>query len=166
MIGNPNPDFTFGFNIQLGYKGFDFSVQANGVAGNQIVQSYREQAASFPNYTTDILNRWHGEGTSDRLPRVNESNSNWVNFSDLYVHDGDFLRINNVTLGYDFSKLFKTKAVSQLRIYGSVLNAFTFTKYTGMDPEIGYGYNAWTTGVDLGYYPRPRTYMIGLNVKF
>ena len=166
MIGNPNPDFTFGFNIQLNYKALDFSLVGSGVAGNQIVQSYREQASSFSNYTTAILDRWHGEGTSNKMPRVNESNTNWVNFSDLFVQDGDFLRISNVTLGYDFSKHLKIKAFSQLRLYTSVLNAFTFTKYTGMDPEIGHGYNNWTTGVDIGYYPRPRIYMIGLNVKF
>jgi TonB-dependent starch-binding outer membrane protein SusC len=166
MIGNPNPDYTFGFSVQLGYKGFDFSVLANGVAGNEIVQSYRDQASALPNYTTDILNRWHGEGTSNRIPKVNNTNSNWVNFSDLYVQEGDFLRLSNITAGYDFSKLLKTKAVSQVRLYASVLNAFTFTKYTGMDPEIGHGYNSWTTGVDIGYYPRPRTYMVGLNVKF
>jgi len=170
MIGNPNPKYIFGFNVQLDYKGVDFSVLANGVAGNQIVQSYREQAAPFSNYTTEILGRWHGEGTSNTLPRVNESNSNWVNFSDLYIKNGDFLRISNITLGYNFSKLINVKAFSQLRLYGSVLNAFTFTKYTGMDPEVGIDSknlgNAWTTGVDLGYYPRPRTYMIGLNLKF
>jgi len=93
-----------------------------------------------------------------------------VNFSDLYIKNGDFLRISNITLGYNFSKLINVKAFSQLRLYGSVLNAFTFTKYTGMDPEVGIDSknlgNAWTTGVDLGYYPRPRTYMIGLNLKF
>lgn len=166
MLGNPNPTFLFGFNVQLGYKGFDFTLQGNGVAGNSIVQSYREQSSAFGNYTTAILDRWHGEGTSNRLPKVNDFNNNWVNFSDLYIQDGDFLRISNITLGYDFSKLIKNRAVNQLRLYTSVLNAFTFTKYTGMDPEIGYGYNSWTTGVDIGYYPRPRTFMVGLNVKF
>lgn len=166
MIGNPNPKYTFGFNVRLDYKGLDLSVLANGVSGNDLVQSYRNQAGAYGNYTTAILDRWHGEGTSNSLPRVNESNSNWVNFSDLYIHDGDFLRISNITLGYDFSKLIKTKSVSQVRLYASVLNAFTFTKYSGMDPEIGYGYNSWTSGVDLGYYPRPRTFLMGLNVKF
>jgi TonB-dependent starch-binding outer membrane protein SusC len=165
-LGNPNPPYTFGFSVQLGYKGFDLSVLASGVAGNKIVQSYRDQANSFGNYTTAILDRWHGEGTSNRMPRVNDSNSNWVNFSDLFIQDGDFLRISNITLGYDFAKLIKASSINQVRLYVSALNAFTFTKYTGMDPEIGYGYNSWTTGVDLGYYPRPRTYLVGLNVKF
>ena len=166
MIGNPNPKFVFGFNVQLGYKGFDFSILANGVAGNKIVQSYRNQANAFGNYTRAMLDRWHGEGTSNSLPRVNESNSNWVEFSDLFIRDGDFLRISNITAGYDFAKLLKFKSISQLRLYASGLNLFTFTKYSGMDPEVGHGYNQWTSGVDLGYYPRPRTIMMGLNVKF
>lgn len=169
MIGNPNPKYTFGFNIQLNFKGFDFSTQANGVAGNDLVQSYRNPQ-NYGNHTKEILGRWHGEGTSNTIPRVDELGTNWVNFSDIYVKKGDFLRISNVTLGYDFAKLFKVKSLNQLRLYASALNLFTFTKYNGMDPEVGYGfsdnYSNWATGMDLGYYPRPRTYMVGLNVKF
>ncbi|RNL84107.1 TonB-dependent receptor [Sinomicrobium pectinilyticum] len=171
-IGDPNPDLNFGFNIALDYKAFDFSLQANGVAGNQIVQSYRNQSSQYANYTTAILDRWHGPGSSNSVPRVTEDNRNWVNFSDLYVQDGDFLRISNVTVGFDIAKLKLKKKffASQFRVYASVLNLYTFTNYNGMDPEIGYGisnddYN-FSSGVDLGYYPRPRTFMMGLNVKF
>ena len=99
------------------------------------------------------------------MPRVTESNINWQ-FSDLYVHDADFLRISNITIGYDFSKLMNCKYVSQARIYAQVQNAFTFTKYDGMDPEIGYGTDGWVSGIDLGYYPRPRTILFGVNLKF
>jgi TonB-dependent starch-binding outer membrane protein SusC len=170
MIGNPTPKYTFGFNVQLNFGGLDFGVQANGVAGNDIVQSYRNPGG-FENYTKYALNRWHGPGSSNTQPRLDETGSNWVNFSDIYLQKGDFLRISNVTLGYDFAKLLKAKSINQVRLYGSVLNAFTFTKYNGMDPEVGMdaknlGYNYWTTGLDLGYYPRPRTLMVGLNVKF
>jgi TonB-dependent starch-binding outer membrane protein SusC len=166
MIGNPNPKYTFGFSIGADYKGFDLSIQASGVTGNQIVQSYRSPSSKFGNYTTEILDRWHGAGTSNTIPRVTETNENWANFSDLYVHDGDYLRINNVTLGYDLTKIIKQNYLTQCRLYVSALNLFTFTKYNGMDPEIGYGPDAFTSGVDVGYYPRPRTYMVGLNVKF
>lgn len=166
IIGNPNPDYTFGFSITTDYKGFDFSVQTNGVAGNQLVQSYRNQSNQYGNYTTAILDRWHGPGSSNSMPRVTENNNNWTSFSDLYIHDGDFLRISNVTLGYDFTKKFKIKGINQLRLYASALNLYTFTKYEGMDPEIGYGVESMSQGVDLGYYPRPRTFMLGLNVKF
>lgn len=164
-LGNGMPDFTFGFNVSLGYKGFDLSVVANGAAGQQIVQSYRNHTSRTANYTTEILERWTGEGTSNYLPRVTEQNINWQ-FSDLYVHDGDYLRISNITLGYDFAKLIGIKKITQCRLYGQVQNVFTFTKYNGMDPEIGYGTDGWVSGVDLGYYPRPRTMLVGLNIKF
>jgi TonB-dependent starch-binding outer membrane protein SusC len=166
MIGKPNPDYTFGFSLGADYKGFDLSIQASGVTGNQIVQSYRSPSNKNANYTTEILDRWHGAGTSNRIPRVTETGENWANFSDLYVHDGDYLRINNVTLGYDLTKIIKQNYLTQCRLYVSALNLFTFTKYNGMDPEIGYGPDGFTSGVDVGYYPRPRTYMVGLNVKF
>lgn len=164
-IGDPNPDFTFGFNIALDYKGFDFLVQASGVAGNQIVQSWRNISGSQANYSAEILDRWHGPGSSNKMPRVTEDNRNWTEFSELYIHDGSFLRINTITLGYDFSNLVKKNYLSKVRLYVSVLNAFTITKYNGMDPEVGYN-EGFSSGVDLGYYPRPRTVMVGANIRF
>ena len=164
-LGNGMPDFTYGFTIGFDWKGLDFGVTANGMAGNDIVQSYRNVGNKTANYTTEVLRRWTGEGTSNYYPRVTESNINWQ-FSDLFIHDGDFLRISNITLGYDFAKILKTNIFSQARLYLQVQNAFTFTKYNGMDPEIGYGVNSWASGVDLGYYPRPRTFLIGVNLKF
>lgn len=165
-VGDPNPDFTFGFNINLAYKNFDFALNASGMAGNDIVQSYRNIANRFSNYTTSVFDRWHGEGTSNSMPRVTEDGKNWSNFSDLYVHDGSFLRISNITLGYDFAKLIKSKYISSLRLYGQIQNLYTFTHYDGMDPEIGYGVDSFSSGIDLGYYPRPRTYLFGVNIKF
>lgn len=170
-IGNPNPDFTYGFSLSASYKAFDFSLLANGVAGNQIVQSYRNQSNAFGNYTSAILDRWHGEGSSNTVPRVTEDNRNFTQFSDLYVQNGDFLRISTVTLGFDLAKMKQSKPffASQFRVYFSVLNLYTFTKYNGMDPEIGFGSSnddqKFSSGVDVGYYPRPRTFMLGLNVK-
>jgi len=170
-IGNPNPDFTYGFSLSASYKAFDFSMNASGVAGNQIVQSYRNQSGAYGNYTSAILNRWHGEGSSNTVPKVTEDNRNFTQFSDLYVQDGDFLRINTVTLGFDLAKMKQSKPffASQFRLYFSVLNLYTFTKYNGMDPEIGFGSSDddqnFSSGVDVGYYPRPRTFMLGLNVK-
>ncbi|MDR1202623.1 MAG: TonB-dependent receptor [Tannerellaceae bacterium] len=166
-IGNGMPDFTFGFNVGFTYKNFDFSVYANGVAGNEIVQSYRTYSNKQANYTTAILNRWTGEGTSNKIPRVTEVNINWQ-FSDLFLQKGDFLRINNVTVGYDFAKLINNKYFGQARLYVQAQNLLTFTKYDGMDPEIGYGTedSGWVSGIDLGYYPRPRTVLFGVNLKF
>jgi hypothetical protein len=164
-LGNGMPKFTFGFNINLAYKNFDLGITASGNAGNKIVQSYRNQVSKFANYTTSILDRWTGEGTSNTIPAVSNTNRNWQ-FSDLYVKDGDFLRISNITLGYDFAKLINLKAISQARLYAQVQNAFTFTKYDGMDPEIGYGTSDWVSGIDVGYYPRPRTFLFGVNLSF
>lgn len=164
-LGHPTPDYTFGFNVSLEYKHFDLAVYANGVAGNKIVQSYRNQTDSKQNYTTAILGRWHGEGTSNRLPRVTESNINWQ-FSDLYVQKGDYLRIANITLGYDFAHLINCPNISQVRLYGQVQNPFTFTKYDGMDPEVGWSDDDFGSGIDLGMYPRAKTFLVGVNIKF
>ena len=164
-LGNGMPDFTFGFSLGFDWKGLDFSVTANGQTGNKIVQSYRNVGSATANYTTQILDRWTGEGTSNKIPRVTNTNVNYQ-FSDLFIQDGDFLRISNITLGYDFSRLLRQKWLSQARLYFQVQNAFTFTKYDGMDPEIGYGMDGWVSGVDLGYYPRPRTFLFGVNLKF
>ena len=171
-IGDPNPHHIFGFSLACNYKNFDFAVTTNGVAGNKIVQSYRNQTNSYSNWTTDILGRWHGEGTSNTLPRLTTNNSNYSDFSDIYVHDGSYLRVSNVTLGYDFAKQIKWKNLSQFRIYVAVENLITFTKYTGIDPEVGYsssdssGNYSFGQGVDLGTYPRPQTFLVGVNLKF
>lgn len=163
-IGDPNPDFIFGFNISLDYKGFDFMVQASGVSGNQLVQSWRAPGGRA-NYSAEILERWTGPGSSNRIPRVTEEGTNWSKFSDLYVYDGSYLRISTITLGYDLARVVKKNYLSKVRLYASVLNAFTFTKYNGMDPEIGHN-EQFSSGVDLGYYPRPRTMLVGANIRF
>ena len=164
-LGNGMPDFTYGFKIGFDWRGLDFAVQANGSIGNKIVQTYRNVGTTTANYTTQILDRWTGEGTSNKIPRVTNTNINYQ-FSDLFIQDGDFLRISDITLGYDFAKLIRCKYLSQCRLYAQVKNAFTFTKYDGMDPEIGYGNSGWVSGIDYGYYPRPRTFLFGVNLKF
>ncbi|HXS57441.1 MAG TPA: TonB-dependent receptor [Hanamia sp.] len=171
-IGDPNPHHVFGFRFSAVYKNIDLSVSANGVAGNKIAQSYRDPSSSFGNWTTEILSRWHGEGTSNKVPRVTQDNINWTDFSDIYLQDGSYLRVSNITLGYDLSPAIRWKNLSKLRFYIAVENPFTFTKYTGMDPEVGYsssdasGAYSFGQGVDLGFYPRPTVYMAGVNVIF
>ena len=167
MIGSPSPDFTFGLAFNCSWKALDFSVTSYGQAGNEIFQSLRGfGGVEKANYTTAILDRWHGEGTSTKLPRLTQTNTVNYRISDLFIKKGDFMRISNIQVGYDFSKNIKLKHLSQLRLYAAVQNAFTFTAYDGMDPEIGYGTDASTSGVDLGYYPRPRTILAGVNIKF
>jgi len=168
-IGNPHPDFTMGFSFNLAYKGFDLAVTTNGAFGHQIAKSYRSFADSkVQNYTTDIFGRWHGEGTSNKLPRLSSgSHVNWQEISDIYIEDADYVKIQNVTFGYDFKKLLPNIPFGQARLYVSGQNLYTFTKYSGQDPEIGYGGGqSWVSGVDLGFYPSPRTYLVGVNLKF
>ncbi len=169
MIGDPNPDYNLELSLSASYKGFDISMTMNGAFGNQIMKSYRSYVDyTRQNYTSDIFGRWHGEGTSDRLPRLTSgTHSNWQYVSDLYMEDGDYLRMQNLTIGYDFKKLFKNLPLKQLRLYVAAQNLFTITGYSGMDPEVGYGgYQDWVSGIDLGFYPSPRTYMVGVNIKF
>lgn len=164
-LGNGTPKFTYGINLNFSYKNFDLGIVGIGQAGNKIVQSYRNQGNSKANYTTAILDRWTGEGTSNKMPRVTNENINWQ-FSDLYLQDGDFFRISNLTLGYNFAPLINQKWLSNCRFYFQVQNLVTFTKYDGMDPEVGYGTASWVSGVDLGFYPRSRTYLFGVNLSF
>lgn len=167
-IGKANPDLTFGFNFSADYKHFDFSLAMNGVAGNDIVLTRSNDRMKY-NWRTDVFERWHGEGTSNRFPRVvaNDKNGNWTKFSDLSLYNGAYMRISNVTLGYDFSSMLKNVIkFNQLRLYVSAQNLFTFTSYPGMDPEVGYAVSSWASGIDIGTYPHARTFLMGLNVKF
>ncbi|MDD4920675.1 MAG: TonB-dependent receptor [Bacteroidales bacterium] len=170
FLGQPYPTTTVGLNLSLNYKGFDFYLVGNGSFGMQIAKCYRPVDRKQYNYTTDILGRWTGEGTSNTIPRVtngDEDNGNRLYMSQLYIEDADFFRISNVTLGYNFARLFKQKTViSQLRAYVSVQNALVITRYSGMDPEVGYsGGSTWGSGIDLGFYPRARTVLFGLSIK-
>jgi len=175
MIGDPNPDFTYGGNISASYKGFDLNLNISGVSGNQIVDGTRANDRAYNNYSTSILDRWHGAGTSNKIPRVtmgDEANKNYKNFSDLYIQNGDFMRLKSLSVGYDFKKgLLPNLPFDQFRFYVSATNLLTITKYTGIDPEVGYGNtesdgNNWSSGIDLGYYPQPRTVLFGLDVRF
>ena len=169
MIGDPHPDFIAGLNLWMAWKGFDLNITGYGNFGQQIARSYR----SFfdrptDSYTRDLLNCWSGEGTSNRLPLWTTcSDRNWSNISDIYIENGDFFKISNVTLGYDFSRLVKNSWISKARLYVSAQNLLTITKYSGMDPEIGYGFDEdWVSGIDLGYYPSARTFLVGVNLQF
>jgi len=168
-IGDPHPDFTIGFSFNLGYKGFDLNVATTGAFGQQIAKSYRSFAdTKVQNYATDIFGRWYGEGTSNKLPRLTSgSNTNWQEISDIYIENGDYVKIQNVTLGYDFKKLFTKMPFGQARLYVTAQNLYTFTNYSGQDPEVGYGGGQnWVSGVDVGFYPSPRTFLVGVNIKF
>jgi len=171
-LGDPNPDFAYGLNFSCSWRGIDLLIIGYGVQGNEIVQSYRDQTGMYNNYTSEILGRWTGAGTSNTIPRVTNGNINYK-FSDIYIQNGSYFRFSNITLGYDLARIIKAGFLSQFRFYMSVQNAYTFTKYNGMDPEVGYGNtnvknpsDNYSSGIDLGYYPTPRTILFGLNLKF
>ncbi|MFO7755736.1 MAG: TonB-dependent receptor [Bacteroidales bacterium] len=170
MLGDPNPDFELGMQLHAEYSGIYVDATLTGRFGMQVMRSYRSFSDRFDqNYTTDIFNRWHGEGTSDRIPRLSSSSHRNTNFiSDIYMHDADYLRVSNLTLGYNFDRLLSNiTAVSNAKVYVAFKNLYTFTKYDGMDPEVSFGHDAsWASGVDLGLYPQARTVMFGLSISF
>lgn len=168
MLGDPNPDHIIGLQLNLDYKGAYLQVTSNGQFGQQVAMAYHQATGPKSNYTTDILDKyWHGEGTSNVWPALSLSpnrNTQWV--SDLYIHDADFLRISNVTVGYDLKTAFPKMPLGEARVYVSAKNLYTFTKYPGMDPEVGYGPDKWASGIDVGLYPSARTYMVGISLTF
>ena len=164
-IGDPFPEFTMGWNLNLEYKNFDFTAFTYASVGNDIYSAY-ERNANYSNKYRGVLARWTGESTTNdaKNPRYSftDGNSN-IRVSDRYVEDGSFVKIKNLQLGYTFPASVTRKAFSKLRVYVQVKNAYTFTKYTGYDPEISGG--ILDTGIDRGAYPQARTYAIGLDIK-
>jgi hypothetical protein len=164
-IGDPFPDFTLGWNINLAYKNFDMTIFTYASIGNDIYRAY-ERNANYTNKYRDVLARWTGEGSTNdaRFPRYSftDANSN-IRVSDRYVEDGSFVKIKNLQLGYTFPQNKGKQIFSSLRVYAQVRNAFTFTKYSGFDPEISGG--ILDTGIDRGAYPQARTYSFGIDIK-
>jgi len=178
FLGNPTPEFFYGFNGGIEYKNIEFSFFLQGIAGNSIFNGSQRQDLRYTNRTTAILERWTGEGTSNSTPRYSwiDSNSNY-RVSDLYIEKGSYMRLKNVQLGYNLPvNLLKKLRVQAWRIYISGENLLTLTPYTGADPEIGtFTYNDESTGelmgtfdigIDRGIYPQARTIRIGTSITF
>ncbi len=162
-IGNPNPRFTYGFNLGANYKGFDLNVLFQGVSGvekyNDLKKIIDYDTRPF-NHTTATLGAWHGEGTSNTIPRSTFNDNGSSRVSSIFVEDASYLRLKNIEIGYSLSNLFRGgKSVFQdIRLYVSAQNLFTVTNYTGLDPE---AYNMF----DQGTYPQSRAFLFGINVK-
>ena len=165
VIGNVIPRYTYGLNIAMQYKGFDLSVYLQGVSGNDIFNANNisnEGMAGAANQTTAVLDRWTGEGTSYTMPRaiLNDPAKNNRN-SDRWVENGSYLRIKNITLGYNFPKKWISKlTLENARIFVSCENVATITSYSGFDPEVD------VNGIDNNRYPISRTFSLGLNFNF
>lgn len=164
-LGDPIPDVTLGYNLSMEYKNFDFSLYAFASIGNDIVRNF-ERFEPLTNRTTSFLDRFTGPGTSNSVPLVSTASSQNILFSDFFVEDGSFLRLQTIQLGYTFSEVFnKVLNVDSFRVYGSVSNAFTLTNYSGFDPTISSG-SAVGAGIDSGNYPTPRSFLLGINLNF
>ena len=164
-LGSPLPKYTFGLTINIEYKGFDFMAFAQGATGNKIFQGLRRLDISTANYQTDVLGRWTGPGTSEDYPRLtnNDTNGNFGNMSNFYLEDGDYLRLKVVSLGYSLPNDLVSKIkLTKFRLYVTGENLFTLTKYTGYDPEIGGN----VLGIDKGFYPQAKSFIVGVNVQF
>tara|TARA_R110001583_G_scaffold74134_1_gene205543 strand:+ start:6169 stop:9207 length:3039 start_codon:yes stop_codon:yes gene_type:complete len=164
-IGDPIPKATMGLNLQFNYKALDFLMYTFASVGNDMVRNYESIAidANNLNYTLD---RWTGEGTTNSSPRVTTAASTNNVLSNYYVEDASYLRIQNIQLGYSLnSEVLEKIGIGKLRIYASGNNLFTFTKYKGFDPGASSG-NPIGGGIDDGFYPIPKTYMVGLNINF
>ena len=167
MLGSPYPDFTLGLNIGLDWKGFDVSTFLYAALGQQIWNGTRRYDVTYANFTTEALNAWNGEGTSNTFPRLTEvdDNGNWSRPSDFFVEDADFLRMRNLTVGYTLPKdLLANLGINKVRVYFTGENLFTATTYSGYEPEIGG--TPFQIGVDKGIYPNARVYLGGMSIQF
>ncbi|MFZ4463071.1 MAG: SusC/RagA family TonB-linked outer membrane protein [Bacteroidales bacterium] len=163
-IGDPNPDFTMGLTNNFSYKNFDLSVFLYMVQGNDVFNGtwiYLESGTGEDNQTTTMLRRWKQVGDITDVPRVGDTYK-----SSRFIENGSFMRIKNVTLGYNFPRhMIEKVKLKSLRLYVSGQNLFTYTSYTGMDPEVNYYSNDnIVMGTDFFTYPQSRTIMMGLNV--
>ncbi|HCO67800.1 MAG TPA: SusC/RagA family TonB-linked outer membrane protein [Dysgonomonas sp.] len=166
-IGKGMPDWNFGFTVGAEWKGFDINMFFQGTTGNDIFDFSQRGDISAMNRPTWILDRWHGEGTSDKLPRMTNTNTNrnWRS-SDLYIKDGKYLRLKNAQIGYTLPSSLTSKAtIQRLRIYVAAENLLTITGYDGFDPEVASG-EYTRIGVDRGVYPQSRTISVGANITF
>ena len=164
-LGNPLPDATMGFSLSLDYKKFDFAAYAFASVGNEIVRNY-ERNQQLVNKPIWYLDRWTGTGSTNSAPRQTIGTNGNTVFSDYYVEDGSFVRLQNVQLGYTFSNdASKNSMFDKFRVYVSATNLFTLTKYRGYDPTVGKGAPIGG-GIDQGIYPSASTFLLGINVKF
>ncbi len=165
-IGKPWADMRFGLDINVVYKGFDMRALFAASIGNEIYRIYERQDVPLGNMQVEWLDRWTPDNTGAAYPRLLLSGENQVP-SDFYVEDASFLRLRNLQIGYSLStKALATVQAKRLRVYISLDNILTFTKYTGFDPDIGTYGNVFDTGIDRGFYPSAKSFGGGLTLTF
>jgi TonB-linked SusC/RagA family outer membrane protein len=174
-LGKPWPDIMYGMNLDLTFKGFDLNVLVQGVAGNEIFHSNKFSiypmkyfgGTGVVNSSIHVLERWTPGSGKNEIPALKyvDANGNYANASSFYVEKGDYLRVRNIVLGYSLPSTLinKINSFKNVRFYVSAQNMFTFTSYSGFDPEVG-STNPIRAGVDDGVYPMPRTFTAGINL--
>lgn len=172
-LGSPQPTFTYGITNSFSYKSFDLSIFLNGSQGGEILNALKYTTAGlaslYQNQLSSSANFWSPSNPNSNIPAPKSGTDNPnLKMSDRFMESASFLRIQNVNLGYNVpSSLLKTIHVSRLKAYVSVQNLYTFTNYSGLDPEIGStNQNVFLSNVDLGRYPIPRTITFGINAEF
>jgi len=165
-IGDPIADLTAGLNLGFTYKNIDFVASAIGSFGNEMVRDY-ERLNLLANKSTRVLDRWTSTNASNTIPRATSGASiNTDLFSDYFVEDASYIRIQNVQVGYNFDKkLLDKMGMTNLRLFLSANNLHTFTDYSGYDPSASSG-DPIGGGIDRGFYPVSTTFILGLNLTF
>lgn len=171
FIGNPNPDFIYGINLNFRYKRFNVSMLFNGVQGNDIANgnllTIGNASGQFQNISQSAYyNAWRGEGTTNTHPRIGYDTIGDIAITDRIIEDGSFLRLNNLTVGYDFPTN-NTDLFQRFNVFVTAQNLFTWTKYSGYNPEISsFSYDGLRNGVDWNGAPDAKTISLGLNINF
>ena len=165
LIGSPIPDLTMGLNLAVNFKGVDLSASVYASMGNEILRNYERQQP-LANLLAYRIERWTGPGSTNEHPRLTTASNNNSAISDYFIEDGSFVRLKNLQLGYTFpAQLTNRIGLNSFRLYISASNLITLTKYMGYDPDFSSG-DPVASGIDYGFYPQPRIYSAGLNLKF
>jgi len=173
VVGNPNPTFTAGLNNTISFKGFDLSFLFQGVFGSQVMNGaggfMSSSFAWFDNQTREQLNRWQKAGDITNVPQLRLGKDNGVQASSRYIYDADYIRLKNITLGYNLPVSVAHKLhLNSLKIYATAVNLITITNYPGWDPEVNTDYRAGNRNQGSDFYSAPqiKNYSVGLNLGF
>lgn len=170
FIGNPEPDFSFGISLNLAYDNFDMSMLWSGSYGNDVLNAIKPYTHTgngvYNSYSGILDDAWDGEGSTNSQPRLSvKDNNNNFRYSDYYIEDGSYIRLSSLQIGYSLPEnLLKKVNISKTRFYVGGENLLTFTKFSGLDPDMGG--SAMERGIDWGHYPTPRTFIAGINITF
>ncbi|MEO0898659.1 MAG: TonB-dependent receptor [Bacteroidota bacterium] len=165
FLGSPIPNFVYGFNLRLGFKGLELTADFNGQSGNKLINAKQMARFGTPNFERVYLDRWNGEGSSNTEPRVTNGGHNYE-VSDRFIYDGSFMRLRNLQLSYQLpAKASRAIRFSNIRLFINGTNLITWTNYPGYTPEISSG-SVISVGIDNGQYPIAKVFTSGIQANF